>query len=101
MKQISFKQILEILSKSINKNRLFIPLPYPLARLSASFLQLFPKPLLTIDQLKLLKYNNVKSENGITNFDIGCPSKIDFEEGVQKYSYNWTEGGQYSRNSGQ
>ena len=56
---------------------------------------------LTIDQLKLLKYNNVKSENGITNFDIGCPSKIDFEEGVQKYSYNWTEGGQYSRNSGQ
>ena len=76
-------------------------MPYPLARLSASFLQLFPKPLLTIDQLKLLKYNNVKSENGITNFDIGCPSKIDFEEGVQKYSYNWTEGGQYSRNSGQ
>ena len=100
-KQISFKQILQILSKSINKNRLFVPLPYPLARLSASFLQLFPKPLLTIDQLKLLKYNNIKSENGITNFDIGCPSKIDFEEGVQKYSYNWTEGGQYSRNSGQ
>ena len=45
--------------------------------------------------------NLIRSKNGITNFDIGCPSKIDFEEGVQKYSYNWTEGGQYSRNSGQ
>ena len=98
-KEISFKEILKILAKSINKQRLFIPLPYPLARLSASLLQLFPKPLLTIDQLKLLKYNNIKSKSGMTNFDIGCPSKIDFEEGVKKYSYNWTEGGQYSKGS--
>ena len=55
-----------------------------------------PNPLLTMDQLKLLKYNNVQSSGGITNSKIGSPSKITFKEGVQKYAYNWMESGQFS-----
>ena len=34
--------------------------------------------------------------NNLNNFDLGFPSKINFEEGVMKYAYNWREGGQFS-----
>jgi len=93
---LTFKEIIQILSKCINKKRLLIPMPLSLGKISALFFQLFPNPLLTPDQLRLLKYDNIKSENGITNFDIGCPSKLFFEESVLKYSFNYAEGGQFS-----
>jgi len=93
---LSFKRIIQILLKSINKKRLLISMPLPLAKMSAFFFQLFPNPLLTIDQLRLLKYDNVKSEKGTTNFDVGCPSKIFFEKSINNYSYNWRDGGKYS-----
>ena len=95
---ITFKQILEKLLLLINKKRLLIPFPLPLAKLSAKFFQLFPKPLLTEDQLTLLKYDNIKSGNYKTNFDLGCPAKCFFEKEVEKYCYMWREGGQFSIN---
>ena len=94
---ISFKEILEKLLKQINKKRILLPLPLPLARLSARFLQILPKPLLTIDQLRLLKYDNVLTGKYKSNFDIGCPSKRLFEEEVKKYCYMWKDGGQFSK----
>ena len=93
---ITFKQILEKLLFLINKKRLLVTFPLPLAKLSAKFFQLFPKPLLTEDQLALLKYDNTKSGNYKTNFDIGCPAKCFFEKEVEKYCYMWREGGQFS-----
>ncbi len=95
---ITFKQILEKLLFLINKKRLLVAFPLPLAKLSAKFFQLFPKPLLTEDQLALLKYDNIKSGNYKTNFDIGCPAKCYFEKEVEKYCYTWREGGQFSIN---
>ena len=93
---LSFKEIIQVLSKSIKKKRLLVPIPLFLAKISAAFFQLFPNPLLTLDQLRLLKYDSIQSENGITNFDIGCPSKLYFEDSVLKYSFNYAEGGQFS-----
>ncbi|MDB2514997.1 complex I NDUFA9 subunit family protein [Candidatus Pelagibacter bacterium] len=93
---ISFKDILKKLLKLINKNRILIPLPFFIANLSANFFQLFPKPLLTVDQLRILKYDNISSKKYQTNFDIGAPSKKIFEKEVEKYCYMWKEGGQYS-----
>ena len=93
---LSFKEIINKIIKSIDKKRILFPMPLPIAKISASLMQILPNPLITIDQLKLLKYDNVKSENGITNFDLGCPSKIFFEEGIKKYAYNWREGGEFS-----
>ena len=55
-----------------------------------------PNPLLTRDQLRLLKYNNIPSGKYKTNFDIGTPSKRYFDQEVQKYSYMWRDGGQFS-----
>ena len=80
----------------IGKKRLLIPFPLKIAELSAGFFELMPKPLLTRDQLRLLKYDNVKSGKYKTNFDIGTPSLRYFDEEVKKYSYMWREGGQFS-----
>ena len=94
---LSFREILVTLLKLINKKRLLIPFPHPLAMLTAKFFQLLPNPLLTVDQLRLLKYDNIVSGKYKTNFDIGLPAKKNFSEEVKKYSYMWTEGGEYSR----
>jgi len=93
---ISLKEILKKLLKLINKKRIFIPLPLFLANMSANLFQLFPKPLLTVDQLKLLKYDNIPSTKYQTNSDIGVPSTKFFEQEVEKYCYMWREGGQFS-----
>jgi len=93
---ISLKEILKKLLKLINKNRLLIPLPFFAANMSAKLFQLFPKPLLTVDQLILLKYDNVPSSKYQTNSDIGVPSTRLFDQEVEKYCYMWREGGQFS-----
>ena len=94
----TFKEILQILLNLIDKKRLLLPLPLPLANLSAKFFQLFPSPLLTVDQLKLLKYDNILSGKYKSNSEIGVPSKLTFRDEVEKYCYMWREGGQFSIN---
>ena len=96
-KVMSFKEIINELLISIDKKRLLLPLPKPIASLTAKFLQLLPKPLLTEDQLKLLKYDNIKSGLYKTNFDLGLKANKTFRIEVDKYSYNWKTGGQYAR----
>ena len=93
---ISFKEIIEKLLNLIGKKRLLIPMPLPLAQMSARFFEIMPKPLLTRDQLKLLKYDNVLSGKYKSNSDIGVPSLRHFDEEVKKYCYMWREGGQFS-----
>ena len=95
---LTFKEILQILLDLINKKRFLLPFPTPIAKLTAKFLQLMPKPLLTEDQLRLLKYNNISSGKYKTNFEIGVPSKLFFKDEVEKYSFMWRDGGQFSTN---
>ena len=94
---ISFKEILERLLKLINKKRLLVPVPLVIAKLSAVFFQFFPSPLITLDQIRLLKYDNVQSGKYKTNFDIGFKKLKNFNEEVEKYCYMWKKGGEFSR----
>jgi len=93
---IPLKEILKRLLKLINKSRLLIPFPFFAANMSAKLFQLFPKPLLTVDQLLLLKYDNIPSNKYQTNFDLGVPSTRLFDQEVEKYSYMWRDGGKFS-----
>ena len=93
----TFREILEKLLNLINKKRLLLPFPLPLALMFAKLFQLFPQPLLTEDQLRLLKYDNILSGKYKTNSEIGVPSKCFFEKEIEKYSYMWKEGGQFSK----
>ena len=93
---ISFKDLLEKLLLLIGKKRLLLPFPLPLAEFSARFFEMLPNPLLTRDQLKLLKYDNIQSGKYKTNSEIGMPSIRFFDQEVKKYCYMWKDGGQFS-----
>ena len=94
--EISFKEILIVLMKLIQKKRILLPVPLLFGNFLAKIMELTPKPLLTRDQLKLLKFDNVYSGNLKTNINIGMPSKKKFKDEVKKYCHMWREGGQFS-----
>jgi uncharacterized protein YbjT (DUF2867 family) len=58
----SFKELMEYVLAVTERKRLLVPLPFGLAKLQAYFLQLLPTPLLTPDQVELLRSDNVVSE---------------------------------------
>ena len=93
----TFKEIIKKLLKLIDKKRLLFPLPLFLAKQTAKLFQLFPKPLLTEDQLKLLAHDNISSGHYKTNFDIGVPSTSQFDIEVEKYCFMWKEEGEFSK----
>ena len=93
---ISFKDILQRLLNLMGKKRILLPFPLPLAEISARIFEILPKPLLTKDQLRLLKYDNISSGKYKTNSDIGIPSLRNFDDEVKKYCYMWRDGGQFS-----
>ena len=76
-------------------------MPISFARMTAHIFELLPKPLITNDQLRLLKYDNVLSGKYKNNndFEFNCSSR--FEEEVNKYSYMWKNEGEYSKKKGQ
>ena len=95
--ELSFKEILKKLLFSIEKKRILFNLPLFLAKIIIFFLEKLPKPLITQDQLTLLKYDNVISNEYKSNIDIGYKTKLRFEDEIKKYSYMWREGGEYSK----
>ena len=93
----TFKEIILKISRSIKKKRILISLPMFLAKINAKIFQLMPNPLLTVDQLRLLKHDNIISGKYKTNFELKFDANKKFEEEINKYSYNWSEGGQFSK----
>ena len=59
---LSFKQLMQMLLAEIRRDRLLVPLPFAAAKLIAAFAQFMPKPLLTPDQVILLKSDNIVSD---------------------------------------
>jgi len=55
----TFKELLQILLKTINRKKLLIYIPKIVAIIMAKFFQVLPNPLLTEDQIKLLENNNI------------------------------------------
>ena len=94
---LSFKEIILKLLKTIDKKRLIIPLPLFLAKITAKIFELMPSPLITVDQINFLKYDNIPSGKYKTNFELGLIASRIFDEEIEKYSFNWREGGQYSK----
>ena len=93
---ITFKEILITLMELIEKRRILLPVPLLFGNILATLMELTPKPILTRDQLKLLKFDNINSDNFKTNISIGMPSKKRLKDEVKKYCYMWRDGGQFS-----
>ncbi|MTI43802.1 NADH dehydrogenase [Roseibium hamelinense] len=58
----SFRECLELMMEITRRKRFLAPLPFPVARAMGKIMQLLPAPLLTADQVELLKTDNVVSK---------------------------------------
>jgi len=68
---MTLKEVMELTLKETRRNRLLLPIPFGLARIQGAVLGLLPKPLLTLDQVRLLASDSVVSENEATFRDLG------------------------------
>lgn len=97
----SFKGCLELMLKVIRRNRILAPIPFGLARIKARVLQLLPNPLLTVDQVELLKSDNVVSEaaraEGRTLEGLGIEPRT-MAAILPTYLERFREHGQYDAN---
>jgi len=58
----TFRELMQFVLTTIERKRLLVSLPFFMARAQATFLQYFPKPVLTPDQVELLRSDNVVSQ---------------------------------------
>ena len=90
----SFKELMEILLKEIKKKRILLSVPYRIAKFNSYFLQMLPNPLITPDQVEILKYNNIISGKFPTLKDLEIvPSSI--KNILPKYIYRYRTGGEF------
>ena len=90
----SFRELMEILLTEIKKKRFLIPIPFGVAKFQSYFLQMMPNPLLTPDQVELLKHNNVVSGDYPTLKDLGITG-TSIQSILPKYIYRFRAGGQF------
>ena len=90
----SFKKLMEILLTEIKKKRFLINIPFNIAKFQSYFLQMLPKPILTTDQVELLKYDNVPSGQYPNLNDLGIKGKT-INSILPKYIYRFRTYGQF------
>jgi len=90
----SFRELMEILLTEIKKKRFLMPVSFGFAKFQSYFLQMVPKPLLTPDQVELLKHNNIVSGDHPTLKDLGITG-TSIQTILPKYIYRFREGGQF------
>jgi len=72
----TFKELIELLLKEIRKKRMILPIPFFVGRIQAMLFQLMPKPLLTLDQVRILEEgDNVLSGKNKTFKDLNIEAK--------------------------
>jgi NADH dehydrogenase len=99
----SFRAVLEQILAITGRRRLLLPVPWPVARLKAAFLEMLPGKLLTLDQVALLRSDNVVSntarDEGRTLAGLGIQPET---MGVIAPTYLWRfrRAGQFERATG-
>ena len=66
----SFKELMELTMRISKKSRLLLNLPFWLADLQARCMEMLPNPMLTCDQVELLKHDNIVSSGAQTLEDL-------------------------------
>lgn len=96
----TFRECMEAMLRVIDRKRTLVPVPWGLASLQAAILGLLPNPLLTTDQVALLKSDNVVSEEAMREgrtlaaFDVRPQS---LEAILPSYLWRYRAAGQFTR----
>jgi NADH dehydrogenase len=62
---LTFRECMETMLETIDRKRLLVPVPWWLAEIQGSILGLLPNPLLTKDQVILLRSHNIVSQKAV------------------------------------
>jgi len=92
---MSFKELLKLICEITHRQRILLPIPFALASLKAAFLQLLPNPMLTMDQVRLLKADNVVGNEGVCTFKDLSITPASAEVIVPSYLWAFRPHGQF------
>ena len=96
----SFRELLEEMLRVVERRRILVPLPWWVAKLQGRILGLLPNPLLTADQVEMLKRDNVVSgearSEGRTLEGIGIAPQTT-EAVLPTYLWQYRTAGQFTR----
>lgn len=91
----SFKELLQLILRETGRKRILAPLPFGIATVQAAFLQILPNPILTMDQVKLLKKDNVVAPTAAGLADLGItPTSV--EAVIPSYLWRFRAKGEYA-----
>lgn len=92
----SFRELMGILLREIGRKRLLLPLPFAIAGLMGLVMQCLPRPQLTLDQVRLLKRDNVAAPGapGLQHLGV-MPTAL--ESVVPTYLDKYRKGGNAPR----
>ena len=80
----SFSEIFDIILNHKKRKRIYLPVPFFQAKIMAFFFELLPNPLLTRDQINLLKYDSV-SNKGLANLLRIVDNPASMETTIKNY----------------
>jgi NADH dehydrogenase len=97
---MTFRDLMQYVLETIERRRLLLPIPFGLAKLQATFMQLLPNPPLTRDQVEMLRRDSVVSEeavrDGRTLAGLGVePTSV--QAIVPSYLWRFRRAGQFQR----
>ena len=97
-KIISFGDMVKSILKTINKKRIVVAMPMPLAKIQSTITDLLPfPPILTKDQCKILsEADNIVSDKNLTLKDLDIDPS-DVEEEMKKWLWRYKDGGQFAK----
>ena len=91
----SFRQMMQVILDVTGRKRLLLPVPFGIAMFKAFFLQMAPTPILTPDQVRLLKNDNVVAPTAAGLSDLGItPTTIEAE--LPAYLWRFRAKGEYA-----
>lgn len=92
----TFRELMELVLKETGRKRLLVPLPFFVGTLNAAVLGILPNPIVTMDQIKLLKSDNVVADGapGLKDLCV-TPSALDLY--LPDYLVRFRRTGQFAR----
>ena len=94
----TFRELMEIVKRETGRKSILLPVPFPIARVIGMVGDIQAKllpPVLTSDQVELLRHDNVPAEGAPGLAELGV-SPTSIEAVVPTYLYRYRKGGQYA-----
>lgn len=97
-KVYSFAELMALILAEIHRKRFLVPVPFIIAEIEARFAELLPVPPLTLDQVKMLRQDNVVAESALGLADLGIEATA-AEIVLPTYLERFRPGGRFGKDA--